>query len=501
MIKNYLKITFRNLIKYKGYTMINILGLAVGIAFFILAVLYSNYHFGFDKFHTDIERIHWLTRLIPGENAKNLHSYFSSSQIKPVLKGKIPEIEDLVRFIQANDQVVRYKKKKFVEYRSYFVDENFLNIFSFKLLSGDPRYVLKEGNSIVITESIAKKYFNKENPIGKTLFFSGFKTDLKITGVLKDIPPNSSMNFNFLISSNSTKLRNHWDDSTTIIKIKKDTDIKKINLKLSKFVIDFLPEMNQKKEILYLKPFLDTHLKSEGIMGPFIWNSPVQFYLILIVSIALLIIVSVNFANLATAKYYNRAKEVGVRKSSGAHRGQLIFQFLSESVILAFLGLPIAMALYELIRPAFIAFIGVDIRLSLLESPGLILILFIMTLLLGLVSGIYPAFFLSSFQPAEVLKKNLKSGTQGASARKALVVFQFLISIVLIIFTFIVIKQFNFLHKVDLGLDRENVISIPISNEIENKIKILKEELIASPKLSMHHTHHGIHLTGMMNMK
>lgn len=483
MILNYIKIALRNLSRHKGYTSINILGLAVGMALFILALLYSNFHLGFDKFHDDAERIHWLTRTIKGKNSEELHSYFSSTTIKPLLDNKIPGIEDIVRFTEGETQIIKFENKKFLEKKIFFVDERFLSFFSFDLLSGDKGSALKEPNSVVITETIKKKFFGEENPVGKSLYFSRYKTDLKITGILKDLPPNSSLKFNYLISSRSSTLKQWWSDSSTLVKLKSGVDLDKVNKKLAHFVKKNLPIMFQKREKLYLSSYLDTHLNSIGMMGPITGTSPIQFYLILIVAVALLIIVSINFANLATAKYFNRAKEVGIRKVVGAQRGQLMRQFLSESILLSFLGLPLALALYEIIRPAFISFVGVEIKLSLLNNPGLILILILVSVLLGILSGIYPAFFLSSFKPAAILKGNLKTGNKGSGARKFLVIFQLFISIVLMIITFIVIKQYHYLMKVDLGVNRENVISIPISNEIEDRILVLKDELLKNPKI------------------
>ncbi len=487
MLKNYLKITLRNILKHKGYSSIIILGLAVGIALFILAVLYTDIHLRFDRFHRHADRIHALVRSYSTTDGSDYHTMKIPAPIVQMMKDEFPEIDCATRFFHESARIIRHDEKKFYEERVWYADPNFLTFFSFDLISGNPEMVLETPNSVVITESMALKYFGTEDPLGQTLTINrNGITELMITGISKDIPVNSSIQFDFLVSSRTFDwLELREVECTAFFKLAPGTEPIKLQEKFPAFVASLLPDLQRHGEQLTLFPLTDIHLHSLHILHHFAQQceSPDQIFLILGTGIALLLIVCVNFMNLSTARYMTRIKEVGLRKVVGASRFQLIQQFLGESVLLSLCALPVALLFYEIIRPTFLSYIGLVTDLTIWENPILMTILLAVTIGVGLGAGSYPAFFLSAFKPISMFKEHTSTGIKGGRARKILVIIQFTLTILLIIFSLVMRKQFLYLSQLDLGYDRSHVAVLEVHPEMFDRLETLKQELLQHPEI------------------
>lgn len=480
MFKNYLKVAIRNILKQKSYSLINITALAVGLALFILSLLYADFNFSYDKFHKNSDRIYSLT-----EVSKNgSHDIWVPSAIVKTLREEVPGVEDGTRLSRSDRKIVRYTDKKFYEPGIWYTDNRFFSLFSFKMVKGDAETVLSSPNSVVITESIAEKYFGKKNPIGKNLIFDNEIT-AEVTGVTEDVPINSKIKYNFLISMNARDRFERWNHFCNIfIRISDGYNTKSIEEQFPDILDTYMADYDFKPKEIYLTPLTGLHLIPMHVGTPFSKTTPVQFYIMLGLAAALLIVVCLNFMNLATAKYMNRAREVGMRKVAGAHKYQLVSQFLGESVILVFIALPAAIGVFMLIKPAFIAIMGPELELNLWNKPSILLLIGFITFIVGLISGSYPAFFLSRFNPIKVIKGNMLVSTKSAAARKLLVVSQFVLTVILIVFAVIANNQFNYLVNVDLGYQRENVIGVRFNPETGQRMEVMRKELLQYPEIT-----------------
>ncbi len=488
MFKNYLKIVARNLVRHKTYSLINIFGLAVGLAVFILAALYVDFHFGFDRFHKDGDRIYTVFSATPSGNVGERHGAWMPIPLLPLLNREFPEIEDAVRLISLDRPVLRYGDKKFQENAVRLVDKNFFSFFSFQMTAGKPGTALASPNSVVITESTARKYFGGADPMGKVLqldYYSYRDIKLKVTGVTKDVPADSSIRYDFLISiSGAFTFVKNWDTAATaFLRLKKGTDPHQLEAKFPSFVEKHFPRLADRRGRLYLFALTDIHLGTVNILSPYRSMPVAPFYMVLAVAVILLLVVCINLMNLFTSRYMTRAKEVGIRKAVGAHRYQLVKQFLGESVFLTFVALPLGMVFYEIMRPGFLALLGSEMDISLWRSPMVLAGLLGVTLVVGITAGSYPAFFLSAFKPIFALKKTLNIGTKGSRARKILVVTQFAMSVILIVFSLVIVRQFNLLLRTDLGFDRENIVTLPFHREMRKSIEPMKEALLKHPEI------------------
>lgn len=488
MLKNYLKVALRNLRQQKYYTMTIILGLVIGLALFVLGVLYTNFHFTFDRFHKDLDRTYLTTRIFTSGNAGDRHTFYAHSPVYPLLKENFREIEDAVRYVPLARQIVKQEDTVFFEDKCFVVDSNFFDFFSFKLTRGNPETVLIEPDSVVITKSMAQKYYGDENPIGKTLQLSSFTSILQVTGVTEDIPKDSTIDFNFLVASSSmTELESNWAQRSVIfVKLKKDADPAQLQAGLPEFTKNHLPKYSEKNERIDLFPFDQIHLEAIDFLGPFNYKSESshKIYFILGVSIVLLLVVCINFMNLSTARFMLRAKEVGLRKTLGASRFQLVYQFLGESIILTALALPLAIIFFEIIKPVFINLLGGNLELSLFKNPEMLIIILAGSILFGILSGSYPAFYLSRFKPSSVFREQTQRGGKGTLARKILVISQFSMAILLIAVTLVITKQFGFLMKTDLGYNRRNIITIPVQAALKDRLEPLRNDLLKHSKIA-----------------
>jgi len=492
MFINYLKTAYRNIIRNKGYSLINIVGLALGLAIFSMAALLAEFHFGFDKFHKDADRIYSVVQTFAKAGKDVDHSARTPAPLKELLASELPEIEEATRWIYLDDMSVKYKDKKFYEKgaTAMAVDSNFLSFFNFALISGEPETALEEPNSAVLTEAAARKYFGNESPLGKTLTVMLYsELPLKVTGVTKDVPPNSTLKYHLLISSKTFNFDDNWHVwGATFVKLAEHDDSNRLKHKFAAFIETHLSGLTVVPKDLYLLPLADLHLRSFHVQG--VWQKDVQdaYLLVLAAGIAILLVVCFNFMNLATAQYVTRYGEVGVRKVMGSSRLQLMLQFLGESILMALIAFPLAIVLNELMRPLFDAFVGNqiigEIGPRLLNSSMTMLKCLAVTILVGVAAGSYPAFFLSRLRPVKILRGDLQTGKKGTRIRQILVVTQFIVSIFCVIFAISIIKLNNYLYHLDLGYSRENVLVARVGyGKLSPELETLKNELRKHPKI------------------
>lgn len=481
MYKNYLKIALRNLNKQKVYSVITLSGLVLGLGTFILFALLSDFISNFDTFHSKGDRIYSVVQVLPGGIDGDQHSAIMPAPFVPALLNEFSEIEIASRYFPPGRKIVKCQEKIFYENGIRFVDPDFLAIFSFRMRIGEAETALSKPYSIVLSEASALKYFGNENPIGKSLSLDN-KVDVTVTGVIENVPKNSSIKFDFLVSMATANTLYDWMNNWKVNKqaafllLAQGTGAKQLEDKFSLMIDKYYAESPDSPKSYYLHPLSDFFLQSMKIENN--WQSGgANFTVLWIVAALLLVIASINFMNLSTARYITRANEVGMRKVIGASRFHLIKQFLGESILMAFIALPFAILFFVLIRSAFIAYVDNSVNLS-LNNPGVLILTFIVTLLTGIFAGSYPAFYLSAFQPVEVLKGKLQAGKKGGRLRKALVVVQFSFSIILIIMTVVSVKQSNYNSKVDLGFDRSRIIAVEISGDARENLDILKKELV-----------------------
>jgi len=455
-----------------------VLGLAVFILFALMLFSQSN----FDSFHKNADRIYCVVQVLSRGVERDHHSAITPAPLKEALLAEFPEIEKAARFFPRGRLVVRKGDKLFYENRIRFADADFLSIFTFNLIKGQTETVLSNPYSIVLTETSALKYFGNEDPIGKSLTINN-DFDAVITGIIEDIPQNSSIRFDFLVSMETAGAMNirmdDWSDNNqaTFLLLSDGASPAKLDAKLSALIQRYYPDSHESPQRLYLHPLQDFRLNSAEI--DCYWsNAQVNYIAIWIVAVLILIIACINFMNLSTACYALRANEVGIRKVIGAKRMQLIKQFLGESMLMAFISLPLAMLVSEIARPGMIAILGGIFIASIWEFPSVLILTFGVTILTGLFAGSYPAFYVSAFQAVQVFKGRLIKGKKGSRFRKILVVTQFTFSIILILMTIITIKQTNHNLNVDLGFDRSGIIAANLNQEARTKLDVLKKELV-----------------------
>ncbi len=464
MIKNYLTVAVRNIARNKTFSAINILGLAIGMACCILILLYVQDELSYDQHHEHAHRIYRIA--VEGKIAGTMRQYaVTPLPMGPALVKDYPEVIEAMRFSRAEPKTLVEDQHGHFFYESgvVFTDPNFFEVFNFPLSKGNPETAFSDPHSVVITKAIAQKYFGEQDPMGQILSFND--KAFKITGILKNTAHNSHFQFNLLASPMSRDHQSNWlrHDFYTYLLLQKRNSAQGLEAKLPDFIKAHTGELLKSGGFAryFLQPLTDIHLRShlEGEMSE---NSDIRYvYLFLIIAFFVLILACVNFMNLSTARSATRSKEVGMRKVVGANRTQLIRQFMGESILLALLALFFAVALVEISLPAFNAFTQRELILDYTGNWHVVLTLLGVVLFAGLASGIYPALFLSAFQPVEILKSTLKRGLKTSSSRKTLVVFQFVISIILIIGTVVVYHQADYIRNKKLGFNKEQVIIMP----------------------------------------
>jgi putative ABC transport system permease protein len=494
MLKNYLKTAFRNLVKNKFYTLINIIGLAVGIATCLLILLYVMDEMSFDHYNTNASRIYRVNNEIKfGDNQIDL-------AVAPALLGttvvkEFPQVEQYTRIQWHSSLLIKKGNENLREDRVAYGDSTLFDVFTLPMLSGDPKNALREPHSIVITETIAKKYFDGIDVVGKEMIIND-SVNYKITGVIKNMPSQSHFNFDIFVATaeNPASRDDNWlsENWNTYILVKKNADLNKLNSDLNKMMDRYVgPELQGatnmtldqfKKSGGYIRasltPLTDIHLNSNKT-GELDGNGNIQFvYIFSAIALFILLIACVNFMNLSTARSFNRAKEVGVRKVLGSLKRNLIQQFLTESVLISFIALIFAILIAWALMPYFNQLAGKTITVNTIFQPGMLLSLVVLMLIVGLLAGSYPAFFLSSFQPIAVLKGKLTSGFKKSWLRNALVVFQFVITIILIIGTIVIYNQLNYIREKDIGYNRNQVLVINGTSVLGDQAVTFKNELL-----------------------
>jgi putative ABC transport system permease protein len=494
MLKNYLKVILRNLKEQKGYSFINIASLAIGLSCCLLIMLYIRYEFSYDKYHNDAQYIYRLVREHQGEL-----TWYNSSEhpLAASLKEDFPEVVKATR-VKKNDEVgvVEHESKRFNEAGIYFVDQDFLDIFTFPLLSGDVRTALKEPFSVLITQEMAEKYLGNEEPMGKTLrikeWYGEKKYDYKIRGVLENIPQNSHFRFDFLVSYNTLYTLKRggidsvetWDyyEPKTYVRLASPADPIELEGKFPAFLRKYKGEESA-SERLHLQPLTGIHLGG-NLLFELETNSDMRYiYLFSAIAFFIMLIACLNYVNLSVAQSTKRAVEVGMRKVVGANKAQLVRQFLVESIAFSILAFLISFLLVDLVLSAFGSLIERNLTLSLSQDLDMVLVFLGLAVFIGFLSGSYPAFYISSFHPIQVIKGTLKIGSKSSAVfRNSLVVVQFAVSIILIVCTFVIHNQLNYIRNRNLGFDREQIVTVyTMDRNLKSNPESLKKELLKNP--------------------
>jgi len=488
MFKSYVKIALRNMKKHKGFSFINIAGLALGMACFIVLLLYIRYELSFDGFHEKADRIFRL-RVKATISGRFFVSSSTNAQSAPLLKETFPEIINSVRLWFMSNPSVQYEDKKFQETNVWYADDSILDVFSFTMVNGDPKTALLNPYSLVITEEMAQKYFGDENPIGKMLMFNN-SDNFAVRGVIENIPQNSTLSINMLSSMKTLYAQMppdhpflyNWTSNTflTYVLLEEGVDYGDVVKKLPDFVETYGGDAYREIGAVYdyfLQPLKDIYLRtppnSDG-SGTVVIT---YVYIFLLIALFILFLACINFMNLSTARSAIRAREVGLKKVFGAVKGRLIGQFLSESIIYSFIAVLFAFVIAQLVLPYVGSLVNRNLQITLSDIKILIPGLIGLAVIVGILAGTYPAFFLSAFQPVKVLTGKLKSGAGNSRFRSILVILQFSISITLIIGTSIVMSQLNYMRNKDPGFNKEQILVLPIrSDEMRASLNNLKEE-------------------------
>ena len=488
MFKSHFKVALKQMKRQKGYSFINISGLAIGIACCILILLWVQDELSYDKFHENADQIYRVNKIWrKGEVA---HYATTPAPLAQALKEEFPEITDSARFEPAGQMIVAYDKTIFYENNGAYADPSFFELFSFPFVKGDPRSGLSNPSSIVITENMADKYFGTEDAVGKTLRINN-QYDFLVTGIIKNIPRQSNMQFiNFFIPFMRIKeiqgqgQENYvnWHNTAfyTFVLLQKNIPYQDVSEKISEYLKKHIPESTSS---LYLQPLKRIHLYSSNLRLNFATGNITNIYIFSAMAFFILAIACINFMNLATARSGRRSKEIGMRKVIGASKGNLVRQFLAESVVSSLFAIIIAILIVQTLLPVFNTLSGKEISSNALLNINIILGLIGILFITGILSGSYPALFLSSFQPVKVLKNSFSTGLKGALFRKVLVIFQFSLMIILVIGTIVIYHQLKYIQNSKLGFDKEHLIYIPMNNDVRMKYEPFKKDLLNNPNI------------------
>lgn len=499
MIKNFFINAYRNMRKQGGYVLLNVGGLAIGLTSFLFISLYVINELSYDRFHKNYQNIYSLK--VVGRMAGGvLDQAVTAAPMAQAMLKDYPEVLAATRVTRLGAWLIRFGENKFNEDGVLFADSTFFSVLDFKLLKGDPKTALVRPRSMVLTQKYAKKYFGNQDPIGQKMIVEADTILYTVTGVVQDVPDNSHMKFDMLASmstypgnANSQQWVNH--NFFTYIVVKDGTDPAKLQEKFQGMVTKYVgPQIQQilgysiddfKKagnDFRYvLEPLKDLHLKGATQYGLEPMGSLATVYIFAVIAILILIVAVINYVNLATAKSAGRAKEVGVRKVVGAYKSGLISQFLGESVIIVALATILAVILVYALTPSFNQLIGKQLSAGIFDKLSGIGILIGLVLIVGISAGFYPAFVLASYNPVEVLKGTMSPGSMSKRLRGLLVIFQFTVSIVIIIGSIIVYNQLNYMTKKDLGFNKENMIIIRRPDAFWQQLESFRNQLLQIP--------------------
>ena len=487
MLKNYLKMAYRNLMRHKVFSLINVSGLALGMTCSILILLWVKDELSFDRFHSNIDDLYRVMEIQHYPGNDDLITSANPGPLAEAMKAELPEVKYAARVFWDVQMLFNYGDKSLKQTGRY-ADPEFLQMFSFPLLHGDANQALSQPKSVVLTQEMAESIFGSTNAaVGKLLKVDN-KESYKVTGVLANVPENSSLQFDFLmpmqdlLSKPESAWLKEWGNNgiRSYVQLQPGTDVAAFNKKIEFFIKKY----NEDTHIdLFVQPVADMYLYGDFTNNPKGSGRIETVRLFTIIALFILVIACINFMNLATARSAKRAKEVGVRKAIGASKSALIGQFMVESVLVAFLALFLSLNIAGMVLPQFNELTGKVISLD-LSNPSLVLLLLGVALFTGLVSGSYPALFLSSFNPAVVLKGTVKLSKRVGAFRQGLVVFQFILSALLIISTLVVYLQLHYIRTKDIGMNRDNVLYLPLEGELSNRYEQVKRDLQQIPGIT-----------------
>jgi len=497
MFKNYLITAWRNLVRDKFYAALNILGLAVGIICTIIITLFVSHELSYDKHHLNYRRIYRLESdfFIAGKNDKFA---VTAIPLGATLKDEYPEVTEFVRFLKADRSLIKTSEREFYEDGFWYTDSSIFNIFTHPFIYGSPEQALTEPNTIVLTEKLARKYFGDQDPVGKILTITG-DADYRITGVIADLPDNSHLKFDGLLSvmtlvktfgearANDRSARSFWNiNPYTYVLLSEQANMQKVLDDSPNFYKKYMASVGDQINgsfNLMATPLAKLHY-SGGLQGELPTGNMGTIYIFIAVAFFILLIACINYMNMATARASHRLREVGLRKAVGANRATLIYQFLGESVLITLIALIISIGLLPVFLPVFNQIAGQNLHFGVIANFRLILLITGIALLTGLIAGSYPAFYLSGFQPAEVLKSELVRMRASGILRKVLVVVQFVISVVMISGTILVSRQLNYLRRKDPGFNKDNLMILRAQDTTFQKtIAAFREELLQNPAI------------------
>ncbi|HEU0064534.1 MAG TPA: FtsX-like permease family protein [Flavisolibacter sp.] len=499
MIRNYLKIAIRNLMKYKFISFINLFGLTTGLACCLLILTYIIHEISYDKYQPFADRTYRISRSFHNEQGVQfLHLGAIAPPFAPALRTAFPEIEKMTRLLSNGNTAFKYEDKKFYEKNVYFADENLTDVFKVDMLKGNPRTALNIPFSIMITDNIARKYFGNEDPMDKIVKLDNNFT-CKIAGIFKPFPSNTHFHPDILLAFNTLKdssvygqknLETNWGNNSflTYIVLPKGYDPKRMEARFPAFLDLYMHFSGEpvgfkasKTTHLFLDPLTNIHLHSHLDYEAEENGDIKRVYIFSIIALFILLIACINYMNLSTARSILRAKEVGIRKAIGAERKEIILQFLGESILVTWAAIVLALLMTALLLPWLNSISGQELSLNIILKWRIIIIILLTPFLIGTLSGLYPAVFMSSFQPVRVLKGVFKIGGN-ISLRKALVILQFAISIILIISTSIVFRQLKYMQQKSLGFNKDQVITMNTAG-IGNKFQSFREELLQNTNI------------------
>lgn len=495
MIKNYLKIAWRNLIKYKFISFINLFGLTVGLACCLLILTYILHELSYDKYHKNADRTYRITRQFNAPDGKVwLHLGTISPPFGPLLTSEYPEIEKMTRLLQFGPTPMRFGENVFNENDVFVADDQLFDVFDIAVTKGNAKKALSDPFCVMLSEEKAKKYFGNEDPVNKSVrIFNQY--DLKVTGVYKSFPANTHMHPGMLISFPTLRdsaiygeeaLRTNWGNNSffTYILLPSKYDAKQLEKRFPAFLDKHYPtnanatSKPSQATALFLQKLTDIHLRSHLDYEAEENGDIKRVYIFSAIALFILLIACINYMNLSTARSALRAREIGIRKVAGAQRKEIIAQFLSESVLVSLIAMLLAIVLCWISIPYFNKVSGLHMDIRSLLQPAILIPLMLIPFVVGILSGIYPSLFMSSFQPVKVLKGLFKIKQGNFSFRQVLVVTQFSISIILIVCTAIVFRQLNYMQQKSLGFDREHIVTMPYNGELSPQFDAFRNELL-----------------------
>ncbi|HNR08230.1 MAG TPA: ABC transporter permease [Saprospiraceae bacterium] len=501
MLTNYLKIAWRNLMRYRFISFINLFGLTTGLTGCLLIFNYIRHELSFDRYHEHADRIYRVTRIFrnPETGAQSLHLGTISPPFGPLLKAEFPEIEKITRLIDFSPLPMRYEEKMFNEQSVFLADEHLFDVFNVEVLRGNPSTALADPFTLMLSEGIAKKYFGDDDPMDKSVRLNN-QFNLKVTGVYKSFPSNTHMHPDILISFNTLNdssiygaqnLRTNWGNNSffTYLLLPEGYDYKKMEARFPDFLDKHMPRGAQARFLpsqgtaLTLQKLTDIHLHSHLDYEAEENGDIKRVYVFSAIALFILLIACINYMNLSTARSALRAREIGIRKTVGAERKVLITQFLSESLLISWMAMLLSLGFTWLLLPWLNKISGQQLSMSTLLDPKVLPWLVLVPFAVGLISGIYPALFMSSFRPVQVLKGLFTAGGSTITFRKALVTAQFAISIILIISTAVVFKQLRYMQRKSLGFEKDQIVTLPYNRQLNPAYESFRNQLISNSNI------------------